>query len=111
MLSFGYKIWLVKSGRAFGQGSYRLMQGIKEGGSLNSAAKKIGMSYSQAHAMIKKLEDQFGHPLLIRKAGGSGGGGSYLTDEGIEMMNKYEAFHEECEELLEKTFAKYFLDS
>lgn len=103
-----YKIWLDKDGKVFGEGPYELLQGIKETGSLNSAAKKMGMSYSQAHKLIKNLEKKLGFPLVFSQAGGSRGGGSQLTPEAQVLMKKFAGFREECARILPIIFAKYF---
>lgn len=92
----------------FGEGPYRLLKGISDTGSLNTSARAIRMSYSQAYNLIKKIEARLGFPLIKSQAGGHGGGGSQLTEEANELMRKYLAFNEECEEVLQSVFDKYF---
>lgn len=108
MYRLKYKIWLDKNGKAFGAGPYELLQGIQETGSLTSAAKKMGMSYSQAHKLIKNLEERLGFPLISSQTGGSKGGGSQITPEAQALMEKFAGFSEECARVLPIIFAKYF---
>ncbi len=108
MYKLKYKIWLDKKGKVFGDGPCKLLKGIEEHGSLSNAAKAMGMSYSQAHNLIKNIEEKLGFSLLARKVGGSGGGGSELTQEAHDLMKKYLEFHNECEIILEEIFQKHF---
>ncbi|HHU31808.1 MAG: winged helix-turn-helix domain-containing protein [Zhaonellaceae bacterium] len=103
-----YKLWLEKDGKAFGEGPYQLLAGILETGSLSNAAKKLNMSYSLAYNLIKKVEKNLGFPLIQSKSGGQGGGGSVLTPEALDLMEKYNGFLKESASALEKLFAKYF---
>ena len=41
MYKLRYKIWLDQDGKAFGQGPYHLLAGIKETGSLSQAARQL----------------------------------------------------------------------
>lgn len=108
MLTLKYKIWLEKKGKVFGPGPYELLRGIEETGSLRGAAKAMGMSYSQAHAMIKMLEQNLGLSLIVRKTGGTEGGHSTLTAAARELMDKYAHFACDCDQALQNIFAKYF---
>ncbi|ATW24918.1 winged helix-turn-helix domain-containing protein [Candidatus Formimonas warabiya] len=108
MLRLKYKIWLDKDGKVFGEGPYRLLKGIEDTGSLNTSAKEMKMSYSQAYNLIKSIEKRLGFPLVHSQAGGYGGGGSQLTDGAKELMKKYLSFRQECEEAIQSLFEKYF---
>ena len=110
MYRLKYKIWLDKNGKAFGEGPYQLLDRTRKSGSLHIAAKQMGMSYSQAHSLIKKLEERLGFPLLISRVGGSGGGGSSLTAEAETLMDRYRSFSDECKHALEELFARHFGD-
>ncbi len=110
MYRLKYKIWLDRNGKVFGEGPYQLLSRTGETGSLSTAAREMGMSYSQAHTLIKKLEEKLGFPLLISKVGGTGGGGSSLTREAEILMDKYRGFSDECKRTLEDIFARHFSD-
>jgi len=105
-----YKIWLDNNGKAFGEGPYDLLKRVDRLGSLSKAAREINMSYNQAWKLINMLEKRLGFKLLQREVGGSQGGGSFLTEEARELMDKYGKFSRESEEALNKLYQKYFLN-
>jgi len=76
-----YKIWLDRGGKAFGDGPYELLRGVKNLNSLHRAAKQMGMAYSKAWGLVRILEKRLGFTLLERTVGGISGGGSRITPE------------------------------
>jgi molybdate transport system regulatory protein len=105
-----YKIWLDYRGRAFGDGPARLLAGVQQWGSLRKAAQELGMSYNKAWRILHAAEQRLGFPLLDRSVGGSLGGGSNLTREARDLMERYQALTIEADEVLKATFAKHFAD-
>lgn len=105
------RIQLAKENIFFGPGVLSLLVLTKEYESLNAAAKNMNLSYSKACKMIKCAEESLGFKLLYRKIGGTNGGGSTLTLECIEFLERYTTFKQEIntfsDELLEKLFNKY----
>jgi molybdate transport system regulatory protein len=65
-----------------------LLAEIERCGSINRAARASGLSYKSAWEKIETLNNLSERPLVIRQAGGSGGGGTVLTDEGRELLHK-----------------------
>ena len=65
-----------------------LLQSVGKHGSLNSAASSLGRSYSRAHKRIRQLENYSG-PLLSRTRGGKGGGGSSLTKNAYDLLDRF----------------------
>ena len=84
-------IWLsimnpdADSGSLFGRGSASLCLGVRETGSLNAAAKGMGMAYSKAWRIIKETEAALGVQLLDR----DGAHGSTLTEAGDRILDAY----------------------
>ncbi|WP_336025412.1 TOBE domain-containing protein [Halobellus salinisoli] len=66
-----------------------LLRAIDREGSLNTAAESLGRSYAHAQRRIVELEDAFGS-LVERQRGGSGGGGSTLTQTARELLAAFE---------------------
>ena len=64
----------------------RLCLAIKELGSLNAAARHVGMAYSRAWRILKNAEEALGQPLLIR----DGAHGSTLTELGEELVETFD---------------------
>ncbi len=66
-----------------------LLQAVAADVSLNAAADALGRSYAHAERRIVELEDAFG-PLVDRSRGGSGGGGSELTDAAEQRLARFQ---------------------
>lgn len=92
----------------FGEGPFRLMKGVEKTGSLHAAAADMGMAYTKALRLMKNAEKALGFPLTMRSAGGSGGGGSRLTKEGKEWMNRYEAYRDACVQANRQLYLEFF---
>ena len=71
---------------AFGPGTAILLRGVEKTGSLNQAAKLIGMAYSKAWKSIKNTEAQLGFFLIERH----GPRGSVLSSKGKQFLNMYD---------------------
>lgn len=92
----------------FGEGPYRLLRGVEQTGSLRSAAAAMGMAYSKALRILKHAEEVLGFPLTSRSVGGVSGGGSRLTDEGKEWIEKYEAYRNACVLANRRLYLEFF---
>ena len=94
----------AESGSLFGRGIASLCLGVRETGSLNAAAKGMGMAYSKARRIIKDTEAALDLQLLNR----DGAHGSDLTEAGNKLLDTYLAIEEklqkEAEELFEAAF-------
>lgn len=93
---------------AFGPGVVRIMELVKETGSLLKAYNLMGLSSSKGWKIIKRAEDDLGFPLINSVKGGTGGGKSELSTEGQDLLNKYQAFISELHIESERLFKKYF---
>lgn len=67
----------------------RLFRTIAETGSIARAASELGRSRARALSRIETLEASFGN-LVTRQRGGSGGGGSQLTENGSKLLERYD---------------------
>lgn len=76
----------AQSGSVFGRGIAALCMGVRDTGSLNAAAKGMGMAYSKAWRIIKDTEAALGIQLLDR----DGAHGSTLTTDCIELLEAYQ---------------------
>jgi len=103
-----YKIWLEADGKAFGQGPLDILKRVERLGSLRRAAEEINMSYSQIWKLMRDLESRLGFKLLTREVGGNAGGGSVLTPQARQLMERYEGFAAEADQVLQELYQKYF---
>lgn len=92
----------------FGEGPARLLRGIEEKGSLRAAAQSMEMAYSKGLSIIKQAEKTLGFPLVIRTAGGKSGGGSQLTKEGKEWLERYESYRDACLQANRSLYLEFF---
>ena len=95
---FDLKIRLYNQEKSFGKGVYELMKKTQSFGSLSGAYKAMKMSNSKAWKILKRAEEDLDMPLVERISGGKDGGGSKLTQEGEELLEKYEKFIQEMNE-------------
>ena len=95
--------------RFFGPGRAELLELIAETGSLNQAAKQMGMSYKKAWEMISHLNAQSGKSLVILKTGGEKGGGSVITAEAKELIASYKLLRKRFQSFLEKESKRLYV--
>ena len=88
--------------RFFGEGPCRLLHRIEETGSLRAAAQ------AKALRMVKRAEKELGFALTRKTIGGRGGGGSTLTDEARNFMERYEAYRDACVQTDRELYDKFF---
>lgn len=65
-----------------------LLMAIQQHGSINKAAKAVGMSYKAAWERVETLNNLSEQDLVSRKTGGSGGGGTELTEAGLLFIER-----------------------
>lgn len=105
------RIWLHDRGaRVFGAGIRELLLRVEATGSLHHAAADMGMAYSKAWGIVRRAEEHLGFPLIARQTGGSGGGGSALSDDGRWLVRAFGALLDEAAPMLDQLYAKHFGD-
>ena len=97
------RFWITgKDGGYLGIGRIQLLENIEQYGSINGAAKSMGMSYKKAWKLIDELNQMSDTPLVIKSQGGKAGGGTALTDEGKRLVAKFRQLETELITFLEK---------
>lgn len=74
---------------SFGPGKAELLEHIIETGSLRLAANRMEMSYMKAWLLVKAMNENFAHPLVLLSRGGATGGSAIVTDEGRQALACY----------------------
>lgn len=88
-------LWLEREGGMFfGLGRVQLLELVDRLGSLNRAAKAVGMSYRAAWGRIKASEERLGAQLLAES---SGRRGYELTPLARTLMAEFNAWHRDVE--------------
>ncbi len=83
-------IWTeAKDGALIGVGRMELLEKIDKLGSISAAAKSMKMSYRQAWELVDSMNKQAEAPLVETSAGGTGGGGTVITQEGRKVIKLY----------------------
>jgi len=105
-----FKLWLSteEAEGVFGDGKWRLLQGIEDYGSLKAAAESLGISYRKAWGDLKKAEKGLGVRLIEKRRGGSGGGETSLTETGKKWVAAYGHFRRKIEKQIEEEFRVHF---
>ena len=94
-----------KAGVIFGQGRYQLLTEIEKHGSLQQAAKKIGMSYRAAWGKIKNSEKILGEKLIEKETNKEG---YNLTALGKVLKEKFHQYTVETEAFAKEKFSREF---
>jgi len=84
---------------------------IQETHSVRSACRHIALSYSKAWNMINQLEEELGYMVVDRKHGGSNGGKTYLTPQGLDFLAKFQQFEQNVRQYAKDEFGRLFAKS
>jgi molybdate transport system regulatory protein len=74
---------------ALGPGKIRLLECVRDTGSISAAGRAMAMSYRRAWLLIDTLNTSFRQPVVTTKLGGKSGGGAVLTRFGEELIKNY----------------------
>jgi molybdate transport system regulatory protein len=103
------KLWIEMDGEpVFGRGRRFLLEAIETHGSINQAAKEVGVSYRKALSHIQVMEKRLGISLVVRQTGGRHGGGASLTPEAREFLKKFEKLEQGLRAFVDAQFLELF---
>jgi molybdate transport system regulatory protein len=85
---------VFKSGARLGPGKAKLLESIRDTGSISAAARDMGMSYKRAWLLLDSINHAFTEPVVTAAPGGSGGGGATLTPFGAEVLERYRRIYD-----------------
>jgi len=80
---------VFESGARIGPGKAKLLESIRDTGSISAAARDMGMSYKRAWLLLDSINQTFAEPVVTAAPGGPGGGGAILTAFGAEVLERY----------------------
>jgi len=96
MLELDGTIWFRAGARDWGgRDRIALLAAIGEHGSITAAARAVGLSYKAAWDAIDNMNNSAGEPLVVRAAGGKGGGGTRLTERAERLIRTFRALEAE----------------
>jgi molybdate transport system regulatory protein len=82
--------------RAVGPGKIRLLEAIRDTGSITKAGIALGMSYRRAWLLVDDMNNCFREPVVAAHAGGRRGGGAALSPLGRNLIDQYRAIEAEA---------------
>jgi molybdate transport system regulatory protein len=105
-LELGGEVWLRTGGGALGGASrVALLAAIRETGSINAAAKAVGMSYKAAWDAVDAMNQLAGEALVVRTTGGRGGGGTRVTPRAERLIASFAVIQAEHRRFLQRMSA------
>src|SRR5215217_2275156 len=97
---------VFESGARIGPGKVKLLESIRDTGSISAAAREMGMSYKRAWLLLDSLNAAFEPTVVTTTLGGSGGGGTRLTDFGHELLERYCRMEEQTQATFDEDLAR-----
>lgn len=103
------KIWIAR-GETVVLSDWRvqLLEAVETEGSLSRAADLMDVPYRTAWNRIKESETALGVRLLETETGGPTGGGSSLTPEGRDLVQRFRRVAEGVREMVAERFSAEF---
>lgn len=80
---------LFGEGAMLGPGKARLLEAIRDTGSISAAGRAMEMSYKRAWMLVEEMNAAFQDPLVDSTRGGPGGGGARVTEAGLRVLSLY----------------------
>ena len=74
--------------RPLGPGKVKILECIRDGGSISEAARGMKMSYRSAWLLVDSMNTQFKTPVVHTTLGGRGGGSAKLTEFGADVIHR-----------------------
>lgn len=81
--------------------SIELLKALESTGSINSAAKSVGLQYKSAWQKIEQINNLLPYPLVNKQTGGNGGGGTVLTKEGKQLLQHADMLQKEFSQFID----------
>src|SRR5262245_44180705 len=81
----------LSSDHPLGPGKIRILESIRDGGSITAAARGMRMSYRSAWLLVDSMNALFQKAVVETRQGGRGGGSATLTEFGVEVIRRYRA--------------------
>jgi molybdate transport system regulatory protein len=79
-----------------------LLRAIDQSGSINQAAKQVGLSYKGAWQMIERANNLAPKVLITTSTGGSKGGGTCLTHAGQSLLQLFTRLEQQHQHFLQQ---------
>jgi molybdate transport system regulatory protein len=112
MIKPRFNIWLEVEGEVvLSVWRVRLLEQIRESGSITAAAKNMDVPYRRAWERIQEIEARLGFALLDTEVGGEGGGGAKLTPRAEDLVRRFHRFVDGIDDEIAVRFERAFGDT
>lgn len=103
------KIYLhLKDCKPLDMESIALLEKVDIHGSIARTAREIGISYPKVWHTIDTLNKLSSKPLVVKLAGGKGGGGgTFLTEEGRKLIKRFKSIRRTHERFIRQLEDKW----
>ena len=91
---------VLDSGARIGPGKARLLESVRDTGSISAAARDMGMSYKRAWLLLDSVNQAFETPAVTAAPGGRRGGGARLTTFGQELLDRYRRMERQAQAMV-----------
>ena len=91
--------------RPLGPGKIKILESIRDGGSISGAAREMRMSYRSAWLLVASMNSQFKQPVVRTTTGGHGGGSATLTEFGVSVIRRYRSMELSARRAIAKELA------
>lgn len=99
-IEFRFRVY-VKEEPYLGIGRIELLENIQKFGSIAKGAGAMNMSYRKAWQLVEDMNRLADRPLVEKRLGGSNGGGACVTEEGLEVIRKYQELEKEVRQFID----------
>lgn len=101
------RFWITGEQQGYvGIGRIELLENVERYGSINRAAKEMGMSYKKAWKLIEEMNQMSERPLVVKSQGGRSGGGTSVTQEGEKLIAHFRELEKDLALFLERVSEK-----
>jgi molybdate transport system regulatory protein len=91
--------------RPLGPGKVKILESIRDDGSISEAARGMKMSYRSAWLLVDSMNSLFRKPVVTTTLGGRGGGSAALTEFGADVVHRYRAMERAARRAIDKDLA------
>ena len=95
----------LSSDRPLGPGKVKILECIRDAGSISEAARGMKMSYRSAWLLVDSMNTQFKKPVVNTTLGGRGGGSATLTEFGAGVIQRYRAMERATRRVIARDLA------
>ena len=95
----------LNSNRPLGPGKVKILESIRDGGSIGKAARGMKMSYRSAWLLVDSMNSLFRKSVVSATLGGRGGGSATLTEFGANVIQRYSAMERATHRAIAKNLA------